>query len=145
MSFLMSIEKYQKKEKRDYLHLNSFRNVNVNVNELNPEKIIFHRRVCSDNKNILKTKRTLLSHNSTKTFSDFDTIQSTNTNLLSTRNKIYRDQINYLSSDILFDSSNMKKNYINSIRTLSNNYDEWKKKIKIKFPNISKGFKTYDV
>jgi hypothetical protein len=39
----------------------------------------------------------------------------------------------------------MKKNYINSIRTLSNNYDEWKKKIKIKFPNISKGFKTYDV
>ena len=145
MSFLMSIEKYQKKEKRDYLHLNSFRNVNVNVNELNPEKIIFHRRVCSDNKNILKTKRTLLSHNSTKTFSDFDTIQSTNTNLLSTRNKIYRDQINYLSSDILFDSSNMKKNYKNSIRTLSNNYDEWKKKIKIKFPNISKGFKTYDV
>ena len=54
MSFLMSIEKYQKKEKRDYHHLNSFRN--VNVNELNPEKIIFYRRVFSDNKNILKTK-----------------------------------------------------------------------------------------
>ena len=31
MSFLMSIEKYQKKEKRDYLHLNSFRNVNVKL------------------------------------------------------------------------------------------------------------------
>ena len=30
MSFLMSIEKYQKKEKRDYHHLNSFRNVNIN-------------------------------------------------------------------------------------------------------------------
>jgi hypothetical protein len=107
--------------------------------------MIFHRRVFSDNRNNLKTKRTLLSHNSTKTFSDFDTIQSTNTNLLTTRNKIYRDQINYLSTDILYDSSNIKKNYSNSIKTLNYDYDEWKKKIKIKFPNISQGFKTYNV
>ena len=145
ISFLISIEKYHKNEKKNYHHqyLNTFRY--FNTNELNPEKMIFHRRVFSDNRNNLKTKRTLLSHNSTKTFSDFDTIQSTNTNLLTTRNKIYRDQINYLSTDILHDSSNIKKNYSNSIKTLNYDYDEWKKKIKIKFPNISQGFKTYNV
>jgi hypothetical protein len=146
ISFLISIEKYQKNEKKNHhhhQHLNTFRY--FNTNELNPEKMIFHRRVFSDNRNNLKTKRTLLSHNSTKTFSDFDTIQSTNTNLLTTRNKIYRDQINYLSTDILHDSSNIKKNYSNSIKTLNYDYDEWKKKIKIKFPNISQGFKTYNV
>ena len=142
-SFLISIEKYQKDEKIHHHHHHPYLNT-INLNELKPEKIIFHRRVFSNSKNSLKTKRTLLSHNSTKTISDFDTIQTTITNLKSTRNKIYREQINYLTSDILYDSSNIKKNYSNSIRSLSNDYDEWKRKLEIKFPNIGNGFKTYD-
>ena len=53
------------------------------------------------------------------------------------------DKIDFLSNDLLQESSNLIKSYSNTIKNFSNNYDEWKKIQEIKFPYINKGFNKY--
>ena len=145
-SFLISLEKLDKQEnKLPYFiqkssYLNKIRE--NNEKELSAERIIYHKRYLSDNYNIPTSRKTiLLTHNSTK--SDFNTVTKTISNIRSTRNKIMHDKIDFLSNDLLQESSNLIKSYSNTIKNFSNNYDEWKKIQEIKFPYINKGFNKY--
>ena len=145
MSFLISLEKFEKQGKMVLPYHKTQPKVTFNVEkELNPNKMLYHKKNIYKDRNNKKglRKRTIDSY-STKTISDFESILNTHSDLRTTINLMH-NHIDSLTSDLENDSKQLINTYSNHIRNFTYNYDEWKKAQEFKLPELRKGLKKYD-
>ncbi len=146
MSFLISLEKFEKQGRMILPFHKSQPKVTFHVEtELNPNKILYHKRSVLDKyrKNFKGQRKRTIDSYSTKTISDFESILNTHTDLRTTIHLMH-NHIENLTSDLENDSKHLINTYSNHIRNFTYNYDEWKKAQEFKLPEIRKGLKKYD-
>ena len=145
-SFLISLEKFEKQGRMILPFHKSQPKVTFHVEtELNPNKILYHKRSVLDKyrKNFKGQRKRTIDSYSTKTISDFESILNTHTDLRTTIHLMH-NHIENLTSDLENDSKHLINTYSNHIRNFTYNYDEWKKAQEFKLPEIRKGLKKYD-
>ena len=110
--------------------------------ELNPKKILYHKNLDKYIENYKRRRKNTIDTFSTKTFTDYDTILNTQSNLRTTMNLMH-NRIENLSNDLENESRNLIHIYSNNIRNFTYNFEEWKKAQEFKLPEIRKGLKKY--
>ena len=144
-SFLISLEKFEKQGKLMFPiqnQKNLIKNSFYKEKELNPKKILYHKNLDKYIENYKRRRKNTIDTFSTKTFTDYDTILNTQSNLRTTMNLMH-NRIENLSNDLENESRNLIHIYSNNIRNFTYNFEEWKKAQEFKLPEIRKGLKKY--